>query len=58
MSDYSHLPQEDQKLIEAAKHKVWWEINPEEAKSEEAKSILHNIAVREYHRDERRAGIL
>ena len=54
---YAHLPEEDQKLIHAARRKPWWDINPEEAKSEEAKSILDEIARREYHRDEVRAGL-
>ena len=36
MEAYSHLPDEDQKLITEARSKCWWDIHPEEAISDEA----------------------
>lgn len=57
MEAYSHLPDEDQKLITEARSKCWWDIHPEEAISDEARSILDSIARRGYHRDEARAGM-
>lgn len=57
MAGSSTLPPEDQKLIEAARRKCWFEINPDEAKSEEGRCILDDMARRGYRREEVRCGM-
>ena len=53
-----HLPQHDRDLIDAAHKQCWEDIEPEKAETEEAQYILHRIAVRKYHIDEARAGMI
>lgn len=48
----------DKALVERAKHLRWEEIEEDEAETEEGKQALHDIAVRKYHYDEYKAGIL
>lgn len=53
-----HLPEHDRKLIDAAHHQCWEDIEPDKAETEEGKNVLHAIAIRKYHIDEARAGML
>lgn len=55
---YNHLPEQDQKLIEQAGHQRWEEIDEDAAETEEARQVLHDIAIRKYHRDEYCQGII
>lgn len=45
-------------MIARARYQRWEEIEPEEADTAEAAEILHDIAVRKYHYEEYRDGIL
>ena len=53
-----HLPEHDRNLIDAAHHQCWEEIDEDAAETEEGRNVLHAIAVRKYHIDEYRAGML
>ena len=48
----------DKKLIEAAKHLSWDQIDEEKAETEEGRKILHKMIMDGYHREEWQAGIL
>lgn len=52
------MTEKDKALIEKAKRSYWAEIEPDEADTEEARKILHRIAVDGYHREEYQAGLL
>lgn len=52
------MTEKDKALIEKAKRSYWAEIEPDEADTEEAREILHRIAVRGYHNEEYQAGLL
>ncbi len=53
-----HFPRHDRDLVEAAHKQRWEDIEPEKAETEEARCVLHQIAVRKYHIDEARAGMI
>ena len=55
---YSHLPEHDQQLIKKAHDQRWEEIEEDEAWTDEAREILHDMCARKYHREEFRNGIL
>lgn len=48
----------DKRLVQQAIYKRWEEIDEDEAETEEGRRKLHEIAVRKYHQDEFRLGIL
>ena len=52
------MTERDKALIEKARNQYWAEIEPDEADTEEARQILHRIAVDGYHREEYQAGLL
>lgn len=52
------LTKKDRQLIEKARRQRWEEIIPEDADTPEAAEILHDIAVRKYHNEEARMGII
>jgi len=52
------LTEHDKKLIEQARHQRWEDIREEDAETEEGRDALHDIAIRKYHYDEYKAGIL
>lgn len=52
------LPEHDQELIRQAQDKSWYDIKPDEAQSKEGKKILKQMAIRDYHREEARAGLI
>lgn len=55
---YENLPEHDQRLIEEAHKKRWEEIDEDEAWTDEARNVLHEICADKYHREEFRNGIL
>ena len=55
---YMRLPEHDQELIRKARDQRWEEIEEDAAETAEARQILHDIAVRKYHREEYRLGVL
>lgn len=51
------MTEKDKQLIEKAKNTPfikWYEIEPEEAESDEARKILHNISFAKYYEEENR----
>ena len=52
------MTEKDKRLISKAKKSYWTEIDESLADSEEARKILHNIAVSGFHREEALAGII
>lgn len=56
--NFKMLPEHDQRLIEEAQCQRWEEIDEDAAETEEARQVLHDIAIRKYHRDEYCQGII
>lgn len=52
------LTEHDKELIEQARHQRWEDIREEDAETEEGRAELHRIAIRKYHYDEYKAGML
>ena len=52
------MTEHDKALVEQARHMRWEDINEDDAETEEGKKALHDIAVRGYHYDEWKAGML
>ncbi|MBR4228040.1 MAG: hypothetical protein IKR72_02955 [Bacteroidales bacterium] len=52
------MSEHDKQLVESSRHKRWEDINEDEAETPEGKQALHDIAVRKYHYDEYRAGMI
>lgn len=52
------LPEHDQELIRKARGQRWEEINEDAAETEDARQILHDIAIQKYHREEYLLGVL
>ena len=48
----------DLELIKEAEDKCWEQINEYDADTEEGRKALHDIAIRKYHYDEARAGMI
>jgi len=48
----------DKALVEKAKTQRWEDIEEDEAETEEGRKALHDIAIRKYHYDEYKAGML
>lgn len=53
-----YLPRHDKDLIDEAHKQCWEDIEPERAETKEARQILHRIAMRKYHIDEAKAGMI
>lgn len=52
------MTEKDKQLIEKARRSYWADINEDEADTEEAREILHRIAVDRYHYEEYKCGML
>lgn len=49
------MTEHDKMLVAQARNKNWWEINESEAETKEGADALHQILMRDYHRDELRS---
>lgn len=52
------MTDKDKALIEKARRSYWADIDEDAADTEEAREILHRIAVDRYHYEEFKAGML
>lgn len=48
----------DKALVEKAKTQCWEDIDEDSAETEEGRKAIHDIAIRKYHYDEYKAGML
>ena len=52
------MTEKDKALVEKARHQRWEDIDEDAADTEEGRRALHDIAIRKYHYDEYKAGML
>lgn len=52
------MTEKDKALVEKARHQRWEDIDEDAADTEEGRKALHDIAIRKYHYDEYKAGML
>ena len=52
------IPEHDQELINKARSQRWEEIDEDAAETEDARTILHDIIIHKYHREEYRFGVI
>lgn len=57
-SERMAMTEKDKALVEKARHQRWEDIDEDAADTEEGRRALHDIAIRKYHYDEYKAGIL
>ena len=53
-----HLPEHDQELIKKARSQRWEQIEEDDAWTEDARQILHDMISDKYHQEEYRNGLL